>query len=69
MLTQVEITKTDDDHYHVFADKPVHIEEDVDWPKLLGMFQFKLIGTTCEEVLALFDTKPVGHKMTVTYDW
>jgi hypothetical protein len=33
MLTQVEITKTDGNHYHVFGDKPVHIEEDADWPK------------------------------------
>lgn len=69
MLTQAEITKTDDNHYYVFADKPVHIEEDVDWPKLLGMFHTRLIGSTCEEVLAVFDRKPIGHKMTVTYDW
>jgi hypothetical protein len=59
---RMEITKTGEDHYHVFANENfIHIEEDVDGPKLMGM-----TGLTTGELFSLFDLKPIGHKITVT---
>jgi hypothetical protein len=60
--TAMEITKTGDDDYHVFANsKLLHIEEDVDGAKLMGM-----TGLTSQEIFALFDLKPIGHKVTLS---
>jgi hypothetical protein len=61
--SELEVTKTGEDHYHVFANnKVLHIEEDVDGPKLMAM-----LWLTSEELLALFDMKPIGHKVSVPY--
>jgi hypothetical protein len=59
---RMQITKTGEDNYHIFANENfIHIEEDVDGPKLMGM-----TGLTTQEMFDLFDLNPVGHKETIT---
>ncbi len=59
---RMEVTKTGEDHYHVFANENfIHIEDDVDGPKLMAM-----TGFTTGELFSLFDLKPIGHKATIT---
>jgi hypothetical protein len=59
----LQITKTGEDRFHLFANGPtLHIEEDVDGPKLMGM-----TGLTVQEMFSMFHMKPVGHRVNIIY--
>jgi len=63
MDQMVEITKTGDDNYHVFADTTMlQLDEDVDGPKLMGMTLL-----TAAEVSKFFDMQPIGYKTSIRY--
>jgi hypothetical protein len=65
-MSRMQITKIDEDRYHVEV-KDRFIDEDVNGSQLLGMISGRTVGVSAEEILRLFDSEPVGYVMSVDY--
>ena len=72
--SDVRITKTGDDSYHVVVDSRFQqIDERVDGAQLLGMYEGRSLvnkqgnPTTARAILQEFDTSEIGQEIVVTH--
>ena len=64
-MSEMRITKTADDEYHVEA-KDIFVAEDVNGSQLLGMTTGRT-NPDANEILQRLDSEPAGYVMIVDY--
>ena len=74
LSSDVRITKTGEDSFHIVVDSRFQqIDEQVDGPKFLGMYEGRSLvdrqgnPISAQAILTQFDSSEVGHEIVVTH--